>query len=268
MKKFIIGSLFVVNSLFAGNNNVLVEVNGKKITIEDVNSYLSNKHVQYTYSQLPQKYKQLILNQIINSVLVIQEAEKSGIENTAEFKKALQVAKKILAQNLFLKQKYDNIYVSDKEIKKFYDKNKDIMFKHTAEVKASHILVKTRAEAEKIIKELENIPMKDRSKKFAELAKTYSIGPSAAVGGELGWFSKGKMLPAFSKAAFSLAKGEFTKEPVHTRFGWHIIYVTDKKQSGYIPLNEVKAKIISIIKKQKLKKYIESLTKKANIQYK
>ena len=266
MKKIILGSLFVVNSLLAGD--VLAVVNGHKITIEDVNKDLTAKRARATYSQLPPQYQKIELDAVITKYLLSKEAQKSGIEKTKEFKKELEILKEILATNLFIKQKFDNIYVSDKDIKNFYNKNKDIMFKQAAEVKARHILVKTKKEAEKIIDELRATPKAKLEQKFAELAKTYSKGPSARVGGELGWFKKAQMVPEFSKIAFSLKKGEFSQEPVKTQFGWHVIYVEDKKGAGYVPLEQAKSKIIAILKKEMLKSYIESLKSKANIQYK
>lgn len=90
------------------------------------------------------------------------------------------------------------------------------------EVKASHILVKKRSEAEKILEELK------KGANFAELAKKYSECPSRKRGGDLGWFGKGKMVPEFEKAAFSLKKGDLS-DIVKTQFGYHVIKVTDTK---------------------------------------
>lgn len=90
------------------------------------------------------------------------------------------------------------------------------------QVKASHILVKKRSEAEKILEELK------KGASFAELAKNHSECPSKKRGGDLGWFGRGKMVPEFEKAAFSLKKGELS-DIVKTQFGYHIIKVTDTK---------------------------------------
>jgi parvulin-like peptidyl-prolyl isomerase len=142
------------------------------------------------------------------------------------------------------------------------------MFKEPAEVKARHILVKTEAEAKKLINQLRKVPKNKLEEKFIELAKEHSIGPSKTQGGELGWFSKGKMIPAFSDAAFNLNKGNITLQPVKTRFGWHVIYVEDKKEGGYTPFEEVKEKIKEQLKFKRLKQYIDSVKNSANIEYK
>jgi len=264
MKKIILGSLFVASSLFAGD--VLAVVNGEKITKTQINALLAPQKV--TYEQLPVQYKKQVLDKVITDALLIQKAENSGIEKTKEYQKELEVLKKQLALKVFLKNKLNNIKITDTEAKAFYDKNKEIMFKQQPEVKARHILVKTKAEAEKIINELKKVPQNELDKKFAELAKKYSIGPSGKNGGELGWFSKGKMIPAFSNVAFSLKKGTFSLQPVKTRFGWHIIYVEDKKEGGYVPFNKVKDKIKQQLKLKKLQEYVNKIKQQANIQYK
>lgn len=91
----------------------------------------------------------------------------------------------------------------------------------TNEVRASHILVKTEEEANKLYDEIKG------GKDFADLAAMYSLCPSGANGGDLGFFSKGMMVKPFEDAAFSTEKGELSR-PVKTQFGWHLILVTDK----------------------------------------
>jgi peptidyl-prolyl cis-trans isomerase C len=90
----------------------------------------------------------------------------------------------------------------------------------TNQVKASHLLVKTEEEAQKLYDELAN------GKSFEEAAMENSLCPSGMSGGDLGFFGHGQMVKPFEDAAFSLKKGELSK-PVQTQFGWHLIYVTD-----------------------------------------
>lgn len=92
----------------------------------------------------------------------------------------------------------------------------------TTQVRASHLLVATEEEA-KILRE-EILKGKD----FADVAQEVSKCPSGAQGGDLGYFSKGIMVPEFDKIAFELEVGELS-EPVQTQFGWHLLIVTDKK---------------------------------------
>ena len=95
-------------------------------------------------------------------------------------------------------------------------------YEEAKQVRASHILVKTRPEAIQIKKDIDN------GGDFAYYAKTYSLCPSGQNGGDLGYFSRGQMVQPFEDAAFELPVGEVS-EPVGTQFGWHLIKVTDKK---------------------------------------
>ena len=159
----------------------------------------------------------------------------------------------------------DNIKVSTKEAREFYNTYKDIYFKTPEEFKARHILVKDEKLAQKIINELKGLKGKALEKKFAELAKKYSIGPSASNGGELGWFNAKQMVPEFVNACKELKPGEITLKPVKTRYGYHVILLESKKKSGYADFNEVAPKIVEAIKREKLQKYLNSLKQKANV---
>ena len=121
-----------------------------------------------------------------------------------------------------------------------------IFFKSSKEFNASHILVKEEQQAFEILKKLEN------NAKFSDLAKTQSIGPSGKNEGKLGWFTSGQMVKEFEKAVLSLKKGEITKKPVKTKFGFHIILLNEVRDSKPKKLSEVQQNIINRIKKNSL----------------
>lgn len=108
------------------------------------------------------------------------------------------------------------------QAKELYKNNKEITVSQAKEVRASHLLVPTKEQADKIREEIL------AGKSFAEAAKEYSSCPSSRNGGDLGYFGPGAMVPEFDKAAFELPVNEVS-EPVKTQFGWHLILVTDKK---------------------------------------
>ncbi len=126
------------------------------------------------------------------------------------------------------------VTISDEEVKNFYRKNKKIFTEH-GKVRASHIvlLLPEDASAEKVSeveRKINSIMEKIRGgADFAEMARKYSQDGSAVNGGDLGWFVKGKMLPAFERVAFSMEKGEVSS-PIRTRFGYHIIKVVDREE--------------------------------------
>lgn len=259
MKKLIVRGLVAISltaSLMMGAE-VLATVNGKKITKEEVNSILKSAGI--TFDQLREDLKKKVVDQAIERELLKEYAVKSGIENDPEYKKALEKLKKDLAMEIWMKKQFDSIKISDKEAEDFYKKNIE-KFKRPETVHARHILVKSEEEAKNIIKELQNTPKDKLKDKFIELAKTKSVGPSGKNGGDLGYFGPKQMVKPFSEAAFKLNVGEFTKEPVRTQFGYHIIYVEDKKPASTIPFADVKEKIKQQLK---MKKFQEIVSKKA-----
>jgi parvulin-like peptidyl-prolyl isomerase len=144
------------------------------------------------------------------------------------------------------------------------------MFKMPTRLKARHILVKTKREANQLISQLKN--SKDLQKDFINLAKEKSIGPSGKNGGDLGWFTPEKMVPAFSNAAMNLSKGQITLTPVKTQFGYHIIYLEDKQNAKTVSFDNVKEQIKQRLASEKfnqtLKDIVQKEKEKAKIEYK
>ena len=170
------------------------------------------------------------------------------------------------------KDSLNYVGLSDKEIEDFYDRNKD-KFIEPAAIAASHILVEKEDDAKKIIADLSNLKGDELKKKFAEIAKEKSIDPSGKQnGGDLGYFIKEQMVPEFGEAADKLKKGELTKTPVKTKFGYHIILKNDAKDKKQLDLAEVKDHIKNIVKQEKFQadfeKKIKDLKSKAKIEYK
>lgn len=164
----------------------------------------------------------LLLNQAIDRIALIEMARKQGLDKDpavqAEMRRAAdQALQTALVTRVIGPQ------LSEAAIKARYDR--DIAGKPgEEEVHARHILVASEAEAKKIIAEL------DKGADFAKLAKEHSTDPGAADGGDLGFFKKGDMVPEFADAAFALKPGEYTKTPVKSQFGWHIIKVEARRQ--------------------------------------
>ena len=163
---------------------------------------------------------------------------------------------------------------SDAEAKDFYDKNPD-KFKQEEQVRASHILVrvdekadaaarqKARAEIDAVLKEAR------AGKDFAKLAQEHSQDGSAAQGGDLNYFSKGQMVPAFDKVAFELKPGQIS-DVVTTQFGYHIIKVVDHKAGRTVPFEEAEPRIKDYLANQKKQahadEFIQGLKKKSKIE--
>jgi peptidyl-prolyl cis-trans isomerase C len=185
------------------------------------------------------------------------------------------VRRGLVIKNLVNTEVASKVTVSDAEISKFYEENKDKLFKTDESVRVSHILIgvdakadvaqkrKAREKAEGILKRIRG------GEDFAALAKKESTCPSAPLGGDLGFFTKGQMVQEFEKAAFELKPGEVSNV-VETKYGFHIIKLQDRKSAGITPLNEEKKKIETYLKAQKVRNgvegYLMNLQKTAKVE--
>jgi parvulin-like peptidyl-prolyl isomerase len=244
--------------------NTLVTVNGKAITSDEVNEALMQA-TQGRFTTLPQDKQQelgqRILQEMVMQEVVYDDAKKQGIEKSKEFKdeftKVSEQVKKRLAVQIWQKKVADKVSVTDKEISDYYNKNK-AEFQEKDSVHAYHILVKTEDEANKIISQLKYLKGADLETKFMALAKTSSTGPSAPKGGDLGTFAQGQMVPAFDKAVFNMTVGTITTTPVKSEFGYHIIYLKEKKPARMLALSEVKSFIAQRLKMDKFKTVVQA----------
>lgn len=239
-------------------SKVLATVNGVKITQGEVDQAAAELDPQF--ARLPVEPRRLAaLAALIDIKAMAVEAEKEKLDLSDDFKKRLEFLKERALHNEYFKtQLIDKL--SDEDIRARYEKE-IAAIEPATEVRARHILVKTKEEAEELIKKLE------AGAKFEDLAKENSTDGSAANGGDLGYFTQGQMVPEFEKAAFSLNKGEYTKEPVQTQFGFHIIQLEDKREQQPPTLEQVKDQIRSMVLRERYVDAIRDLRKKLDITY-
>ena len=192
MNKILFASLSLAAALSL-NAAEYATVNGSSITDKDV-AFTLAAMPGVTLEQLPKDTQRKVIDETINRKLLLDEAKKSGLDKTDEYKAALEELKNNLALDLWMKRIFDNIKVSDSEISDFYNKNK-AEFAVPAQVRAKHILVATEKEANDIIAALKGLKDDALVKKFEELAKSKSTDQGSAVnGGELGWFGQSQMV--------------------------------------------------------------------------
>jgi peptidyl-prolyl cis-trans isomerase C len=207
--------------------------------------------------------KDRFLQELINKELISQDAINRGLQNDRDLAEKIEEFRKMSLLTIVLKKEVEEkAEVTESEIKEFYDSNPE-KFMTGEEVRARHILVDTEEKANDIL----NSIIKGES--FPELAKTFSMDKgSAQNGGDLGFFSRGRMIPEFEETAFSLKKGEVSK-PVKTTYGYHLIETTDKREGSQIQFEEAKENIKNQLVKEKQKalfeSYIETLKKKSEI---
>jgi len=255
-------------TFFISADEILATVNGQSITKRDVNDFVIKSIPGATFSSLTNEQKKSVLNKMIDRKLFLEDAKKIKIEESIEYQEALKKLEENLMLDYWMKFKVEEIVVPESEIKQYYLNNID-KFSKPASVKVRHILLSTEDEAITLIAELEQVEKANLKERFIALAHSQSIGPSAVNGGELDWFTYEQMVPEFSEAAFALTVGNITKKAVQTQFGYHIIYLEDKKEKHTIPYRAVKDEIVKALRltrfKDKLKKLSDKLKKTANI---
>ncbi len=256
---------------------VLATVNGDEITSDEVNKVLL-EGTQGRFDSLPadkqNELRQRIIEGMIAQELVYDDAQRTGVLDSKEYKQELQVLmdrmKVQLAAKIWEQNQFEAIKVDAKEVKAYYDANPD-EFVDKEKIHARHILVKTEADADAIIKSMRGLSGDKLRTEFIAQAKSKSTGPSAAKGGDLGYFPRGQMVPSFNDAAFAMKEGSISTSPVQSQFGYHVIYVEDKKAAKKLGFDEVKNFIEQRLKMDKFKAYMEKkmndLRSKAKINY-
>jgi len=247
-------------SMAAGS--VVLKIDDKSITQSEVETIWDGMFPDGQapkFGDMKDDVRTNVLRGVVSEHLINKEAMASGIEKSPEVQKQIeQIKTKLLAQ-AFLEKKAEES-ATEAKLQAEYKKMADTL-KGKEEIKASHILVAEEAKAEEIMEKLKD------GGDFAALAKELSKDKaSGAQGGDLGYFTEDRMVPAFSKAAFALKKGEIS-EPVQTGFGWHVIRVDDRRALKAPPYAEVKESIEAKVKGDAIQNYINDLIDSANVSY-
>jgi peptidyl-prolyl cis-trans isomerase C len=235
-------------SAHAQEDTVVAKVGDLEIHQSELDLAVENLDPQL--AQLPDEQKRIAaLSGAIDVKLLAQGAADEGLKDTEEFKQRMEyIADRELHNAYFRKHVVDA--VTEDEVKARYDKEIGSMPKQE-EVNARHILVKTEEEAKAIIAEL------DGGKDFAEAAKEKSTDSNKDDGGDLGWFSKGRMVPEFEEAAFALEKGAYTKTPVQSQFGFHVIKLEDRRDVQAPAFEQVEPQVRQLVMRDKYLAIIE-----------
>ncbi|SNR97725.1 peptidyl-prolyl cis-trans isomerase C [Methylobacillus rhizosphaerae] len=241
----------------AGSNNGVATVNGKPIkqSLYD----LIAKEASNRGQPIDDNVKSVIVNKLIDSELVFQEAQRIGLDKQPDFIAREELSRRELLVNAFLQDYMKKHPASEADTKLAYEAYKQEL--GDKEYSARHILVATEAEAKDIIAQL------NKGADFAKLAKEKSKDPgSQEKGGELGWFSPAGMVKPFSDAAVKLQKGKYTAAPVQTQFGWHVIKLEDTRTSQPPSYEEVKDGLQKQVQQRNLEKLLTDLRSKAKIE--
>ncbi len=200
------------------------------------------------------QWRSVLIDAVVNMELLALAAHDEGLDQGPDFAARVEFLKLQAMRNRYVDHAIVN-GVTDEELQQNYQTLVVDAHKPAPQVRARHILVDTKEEAEKIIEELKG------GADFADLAKQ-SKDPSGQNGGDLGFFGQGQMVPEFEKAAFALEPGQFTEEPVQSQFGWHVIKVEEKRMSEPPAFADVEAQLKNYLIRQKFETVLAGLRDK------
>lgn len=241
----------------AQEDKVVATVNGQPITEAEMK--LVEEDLAQQFARLPEDQRRAaVLSAIMEFRLLAGEAAAKGVDKDPAFMQRMELLRQRALHAAVVESEVAQ-KITEEEIRARYDAQ-IAATPPVNEVKARHILVKTQEEALAIVKRLE------AGEKFEDIAKEVSTDPgSGANGGDLGWFGPGQMVPEFEKAAFGLDVGAYTKEPVQSQFGFHIILVEDKRTQQPPAFEQVKEQFRSLILREKYFELVKSLRGAATI---
>ena len=263
----ILASATLLSGCFEENTNDATSTApavSKEEAVASVNGvYISKKTLDTLEKEITERSqgqsfpKEQLLEELIQRELLIQQALQKKLDQSPEVVERMATVKNSLLSQAALQDYLKANPVTDEEIKVEYDTK---MANMGEEYKARHILVKTEDEAKKIIAELE------KGGDFQAIAKKQSIDPMGAEGGDLGWFTADRMVPPFSEAVVALENGKYTKQPVQTQFGWHVILREESRALTPPPYDAVKEQIRPMLQRQKAQTMIETLRNSAKVE--
>lgn len=232
----------------------LVTINGQSISDIQVlafNALQGNKPVNTQQAQIA------LLNQLVNTTLMAQAAEKEKLDDLPQVKAAIEMARLQVLAEAQVNSLLSKNPISDEEVKATYDKR--YSGDNLLEFKVRHILVQEEDEAKKVIDALK------KGEDFPKLAKEHSLDTSKDAGGELGWVGRNQVVKPFGDAMVKLEKGKYSSAPVKSQFGWHVIMVDDTRKQTPPPFDQVKQQLLTQLQQQKLAASIRELRNQAKI---
>ena len=259
-----------------GGGAVIARVDGEIITLEAYQNSIADSSGSQKYRMNRQGMKQEMLTKMINDLLIQKEAVRRKLDQDEEIQKKIERYKnRIIKLKLFSEVAKERSAVDDEEIKAYYEKNK-VRYKQSEKIKARQILIhlppgsdeqkitSSRVKAEEIHKRAM------AGENFAELAKNYSEGPAAKRGGDLGYFTRGRMIKEVDEVAFALSNIGDISDIIKSKYGYHIIKLEERQPAKELPLEAVKDRIVRQLKSKKRrdieKSFVEELRQKAVIE--
>ncbi len=234
------------------SDSTIVKINGAPLTQASLIAYKKTKPNQQLLDN------NQLLKELVNLELLSQDARKLGIDKTRDIVAEIDMQNRsVLARARVAKLLRENP-VTDDDVREAYEQRLAEMSRY--EYKISHIVTRNKSDGRQVIASLK------RGQEFAELAETKSTDLSGRrSGGSLGWLNPTQMPPPIAEAVKSLSKGKYTRTPIETPFGWHVVLLEDRRELNPPSFENVKSQVRSVLENNKIASYIDSLRKRAKI---
>jgi len=240
------------------NSPPVATVNGAPISVNFYDFYIKGITGGKAPADLTAEQRGLALDNLIRAQLVAEQAVKEGVDKSGEAAYMLQLARLNVLEQAMQERYLKDRQPSEQELRAEYEAQLSAMPK--TEYHARHILVATEPFAQKIIDRL------DKGEKFDALAKSESMDSSKNNGGDLGWFTPGRMVPEFAGAVMALKPNEYTHKPVHTQYGWHVIQLLETREVTPPPFEQVRQRLVQVVQAKKFRQYQDELLRNAKVE--
>lgn len=234
-------------------------VNGKPISQAAYDAYAKQRAMSRQPTGDPAE-REATIQELINRELIYLDAVKQGIDKKPDVLAEVENQRRNVLAGYAVRNFVDTHPLTDEEMRKEYETRMGGMT--TKEYKARHILVDDEARAKALIAKL------DKGADFSKLAKENSKDSSAENGGDIGWYELSGLVPGFREGLAGLEKGKYTKEPVQSQFGWHVIMLDDTREIAPPEFDKVKENVRNIMQSRQVEKYLADLKSAAKIEIK
>ncbi|HEV3182548.1 MAG TPA: peptidylprolyl isomerase [Steroidobacteraceae bacterium] len=240
------------------NSPAVATVNGAPITRNFYDFYIKGITGGKAAADLTAEQRGIALDNLIRAQVVAEQAVKEGVDKSGEAAYMLELARLNVLQQAVQDRYLKDRQPTEQELRAEYETQLAAMPK--TEYHARHILVATEPFAQKIIERL------DKGEKFDALAKSESMDSSKNNGGDLGWFTPGRMVPEFAGAVMALKAGEYTHKPVQTQYGWHVIQLLETREVTPPPFDQVRQRLVQVVQAKKFRLYQDELLRNAKVE--
>jgi peptidyl-prolyl cis-trans isomerase C len=240
------------------NSPAVATVNGAPVSRNFYDFYIKGITGGKSPADLTAEQRGIALDNLIRAQVVAEQATKDGLDKSGDTAYMLELARLNVLQQAVQERYLKDRQPTEQELRAEYETQLAAMPK--TEYHARHILVATEPFAQKIIERL------DKGEKFDALAKSESMDSSKNNGGDLGWFTPGRMVPEFAGAVMALKPGEYTHKPVQTQYGWHVIQLLETREVTPPPFDQVRQRLVQVVQAKKFRIYQDELLRNAKVE--